>query len=191
MIDSLLANLHMLRPPEFWNRLILNERQYFVLTLHRPSNVDDGVRLHSTLSAIIEACRGFPVVFPVHPRTAAVLRTISTLPPSLKLVEPQPYLEFNFLVKGAQAVLTDSGGVTEEATVLGAPCLTLRNTTERPETVTIGSNELIGTDPRMLKPALDRIFAGRWKTGGIPDKWDGKAGERIAKVLEHLLTQSP
>jgi UDP-N-acetylglucosamine 2-epimerase (non-hydrolysing) len=102
-------------------------------------------------------------------------------------VDPQPYLEFNFLVKHAKAVITDSGGITEETTVMGVPCLTLRDTTERPETVTIGTNELIGTDPTKLKPALDKLFAGQWKTGSIPEKWDGKTGERIVAELERLL----
>ncbi len=101
-------------------------------------------------------------------------------------MEPQPYLEFNYLVRHAKAVITDSGGVTEETTVMGVPCITLRDTTERPETVTIGTNEVIGTDPERLREALDRLFAGQWKTGGIPEKWDGKAGERIAAQLETL-----
>ena len=107
--------------------------------------------------------------------------------PSLHLVDPQPYLEFNWLVKHAKAVITDSGGITEEATVMGVPCLTLRDTTERPETIDLGTNELIGTDPKRLKPALDRLFAGKWKKGSIPEMWDGKTGERIVAALECLL----
>jgi len=96
-------------------------------------------------------------------------------------------LEFNYLVRHAKAVLTDSGGITEETTILGIPCITLRDTTERPETVTVGTNELIGTDPAKLKPALDRLFAGQWKKGGVPELWDGHAGERIVAVLENIL----
>jgi len=107
--------------------------------------------------------------------------------PDFVYAEPMSYLEFNFLVKNSMAVITDSGGITEEATVMGVPCLTLRDTTERPETVTVGTNELVGTDPSKLKPALDRLFAGQWKKGGIPEKWDGKTGERICTVLEQLL----
>ena len=102
-------------------------------------------------------------------------------------VDPQPYLEFNWLVKHARAVITDSGGITEETTVMQVPCLTLRDTTERPETVTVGTNDLIGTDPSKLKPALDRLFAGQWKRGGIPPLWDGRTGERIVAALERLL----
>ena len=111
----------------------------------------------------------------------------TALPANLRLVDPQPYLEFNWLVKHARAVITDSGGITEEATVLQVPCLTLRDTTERPETITLGTNELIGTDPAKLKPALDRLFAGQWKQGCIPPLWDGHTGERIVAALEGLL----
>jgi UDP-N-acetylglucosamine 2-epimerase (non-hydrolysing) len=103
------------------------------------------------------------------------------------LVDPQPYLEFNNLVKNARAVITDSGGITEETTVMGVPCMTLRNSTERPETVTIGTNELLGTDPAALKPALDRLFASQWKQGSIPHLWDGKSAERIVRALELIL----
>jgi UDP-N-acetylglucosamine 2-epimerase (non-hydrolysing) len=109
------------------------------------------------------------------------------LPPTLQLVEPQPYLEFNDLVKRAKAVITDSGGITDETTVMGVPCMTLRDSTERPETVSVGTNALIGTDPAKLAPALDRLFAGEWQEGGVPALWDGCAGERIIAALERLL----
>ena len=102
-------------------------------------------------------------------------------------MEPQPNLEFNYLVERARAVITDSGGVTEETTVMGVPCLTLRNNTERPETVTIGTNELVGTDMTRLRHALDRLFAGQWKRGSVPEKWDGRTGERIVEILAQLL----
>jgi UDP-N-acetylglucosamine 2-epimerase (non-hydrolysing) len=190
MIDTLLANMGRLRAPAFWRELRLEVGQYFVATLHRPANVDGIGRLQSILSAIGEGCRGLPVVFPVHPRTAKGLQKLSELPDNLQLVEAQPYLEFNFLVKHAKAVITDSGGITEETTVMGVPCLTLRDATERPETVTVGSNELIGTDPAKLKPALDRLFAGQWKIGSVPEKWDGKTGERIVTVLEKLFAHT-
>jgi len=139
------------------------------------------------MSAIGRGCRKLPVVFPAHPRTAKNLGGLTDLPTNLHIIMPQPYLEFNYLVKHAKAVITDSGGITEETTVMGVPCLTLRDTTERPETITIGTNELIGTDPSKLKPALDRLFGGPWKQGGTPDKWDGKAGERIVSILARLL----
>ena len=128
-------------------------------------------------------------MFPVHPRTAKTLSALGELPKNLLLVDPQPYLEFNYLVKHAKAVITDSGGVTEETTVMGVPCITMRNSTERPETVTVGTNELIGTDPAKLKPALDKLFAGQWKKGAIPELWDGRAGERIVAILDRQMTR--
>lgn len=187
MIDTLLSNLERLRPPAFWDEAGLTPGGYFVVTLHRPANVDDPQGFAKLLNAIASAVRDMPIVFPVHPRTAKTLQALGVLPPQLMLVEPQPYLEFNHLVRHAKAVITDSGGVTEETTVLGVPCVTLRDTTERPETVTIGTNELIGTDPARLKPTLDRLFAGEWKRGGVPEKWDGRTGPRIVAELERLL----
>ncbi len=187
MIDTLLSNLPRLQKPAFWDALGLHSGEYFVVTLHRPANVDSGDCFARLLRAIADDTRGLPVVFPVHPRTAKTLRDLNEIPDNLRLVDPQPYLEFNYLVKYAKAVITDSGGITEETTVMGVPCLTLRDTTERPETVTIGTNELIGTDPAAIKPALDVLFAGKWKTGAIPDLWDGRTAERILATLERLL----
>ena len=187
MIDTLLSNMHRLQPPKEWDDLGLRPREYFVVTLHRPANVDEIEVLEAALSAIGEGCRGLPVVFPAHPRTVKTLQASSRVPANVALLPPQPYLEFNYLVKHAKAVITDSGGITEETTVMGVPCLTLRDSTERPETVEIGTNELIGTDPTALRPALERIFSGEWKKGGIPDKWDGQAAVRIAEVLNRIL----
>jgi UDP-N-acetylglucosamine 2-epimerase (non-hydrolysing) len=187
MIDSLLSNMERLCPPSFWNELELEAGQYIVLTLHRPANVDAIEALRKTLLSIGEHTRKLPVIFPVHPRTAKTLSNLNDLPENIQIVEPQPYLEFNYLVKNAKAVITDSGGITEECTVMNVPCMTLRDSTERPETVTIGTNELIGTDPVNLKSILDKLFAGKWKVGGIPEKWDGKTGKRIVSVLEQLL----
>ena len=187
MIDTLLANLPRLRKPDFFDEMALVPGEYFVTTLHRPANVDQEHGFARLLAAINEGTRGLPVIFPVHPRTAKTLRELNEVPPGFRLVDPQPYLEFNYLVQHSRAVITDSGGITEETTVMGVPCMTLRNSTERPETVTVGTNELIGTDPRALGPALDRLFAGQWKTGTIPDLWDGRTAERIVAELEVLL----
>jgi UDP-N-acetylglucosamine 2-epimerase (non-hydrolysing) len=187
MIDTLLANRARFRPPEFWDPLGLTAGQYFVMTMHRPANVDSEQSLRVLLESIARDVRGMKVVFPVHPRTAKTLTALGPMPANLLLVDPQPYLEFNYLVQHAKAVITDSGGVTEETTVMGIPCITMRDSTERPETVTIGTNELIGTDPARLAPTLDRLFAGRWKRGAIPPLWDGKTSERIAERLESLL----
>lgn len=187
MIDTLLGNLDRLKKPSLWQDLGLAEGDYFVITLHRPANVDRGGDFIKLLRAIGEGARGKPVIFPVHPRSAKSLEQVEGIPKNIFLTEPQSYLEFNYLVKHAKAVITDSGGITEEATVMGVPCMTLRDNTERPETITIGTNELVGTDPDALKPFLNRLFAGEWKEGGIPDKWDGKTGERIVAELERIL----
>jgi len=187
MIDTLLANKARFKQPPFWSELGLAAGEYVVMTMHRPANVDSEHAFRAVLQAIAGAVRGLNVVFPVHPRTAKTLSAVGALPSNLMLVDPQPYLEFNYLVQHAKAVITDSGGVTEETTVMGVPCITMRNTTERPETVSIGTNELIGTDPSRLAPALDKLFEGRWKPGGIPPLWDGKTSERIAAHLEALL----
>lgn len=187
MIDTLLANMDRLRPPDFWCELGLAPRAYFVVTLHRPANVDEPRQLGELLGAIAHGTRGAKCIFPVHPRTRKTLASIADLPASIAMVEPQAYLEFNYLVKHAKGVITDSGGVTEETTVMGVPCMTLRDNTERPETVSVGTNEIIGTDPARLAPALERLLAGQWKKGGVPKKWDGRAGERIVGALEGLL----
>ena len=189
MIDTLLANMDRLQPPLFWKEMNLSSGQYLVLTLHRPNNVDGENKLAQLLTAVGAGARGLPVIFPVHPRTAKTLKAIEGLPANLHFVDPQPYLEFNYLVKHAKAVITDSGGITEETTVMGVPCMTLRDSTERPETVTVGTNELLGTNPSALAPAFEKLFAGKWKRGAIPEMWDGKTGPRIVKHLEQLLAK--
>lgn len=187
MIDTLVANLDRLRRPDFWDDRGLETGGYFVVTLHRPANVDEEADFKRLLTAIGEGVRHMPVVFPVHPRTRKTIEALAGLPDNLLLVEPQPYLEFIYLVKHAKAVITDSGGITEETTYLGIPCMTLRDTTERPETIDVGTNELVGTDPARLGPLLDRLFAGDWKRGGIPEKWDGQTGARIVDILSARL----
>jgi UDP-N-acetylglucosamine 2-epimerase (non-hydrolysing) len=127
-----------------------------------------------------------PLIFPVHPRTASILNKMGIEHERLHMIEPLGYLEFNYLVERAKAVVTDSGGITEETTVMGVPCMTLRDNTERPETVSEGTNELIGTNPDAIKPAMEKLFLGNWKKGSIPAKWDGKTSERIVKHLLEL-----
>lgn len=187
MIDTLMAQMPYLRPPEFWAPMDLRPRSYFVVTLHRPANVDDPEKLQNLLAAIAEGTQGAEVIFPVHPRTKQILQSASLAAANFTFVDPLGYLEFNYLVKNSKAVITDSGGVTEETTVLGVPCLTLRDNTERPETVTLGTNELIGTNPRAVGPALARVRAGQWKPGRVPERWDGKAASRVVQALEGLL----
>jgi len=190
MIDSLLSNLTRLQPPDFWEMEGLMPGRYLVLTLHRPANVDNPHRLLAYLQEIGRNSRDWPVIFPVHPRTVQTLiRLDGQIPRNIRRVDPQPYLKFIYLVKHAKGVITDSGGITEETTVLGVPCMTLRDTTERPETVTMGTNELLGTDPKALAPALQRLFANEWKAGVIPPKWDGQTARRIVEILEQLLAE--
>lgn len=186
MIDTLLKQSPNFQQPSIWDAAGLKRGQYFVLTLHRPANVDAEHKLKELLNTIIEGSRGLPIIFPVHPRTAKNLQSLGIQMSNLFMTDPMSYLEFNYLVKHAKAVITDSGGITEETTVMHVPCMTLRNNTERPETVTIGTNELIGTDPINLPPAFDRLFNGEWKKGDIPELWDGKTGERIVSILEQL-----
>ncbi len=183
MIDTLLKQMSRFKKPDFWDELGLHNQQYLVLTLHRPANVDDAQKLKELLVQITENSNNLPIVFPVHPRTAKMLQQINIEFKQLKMVEPQSYLAFNYLVKNTLGVITDSGGITEETTVMGVPCMTLRDNTERPETVSIGTNELIGTHPNAIKPALQNLLAGNWKKGAIPPLWDGKASERIVSKL--------
>lgn len=183
MIDTLLRFKQNFRKPEIWDDLTLKERSYLILTMHRPTNVDETKKLEQTLKEILNNSNRVPVIFPAHPRTRKVLETIKFSEKGLYLIDALSYLEFNYLVQNAKAVLTDSGGITEETTVLGIPCLTLRDNTERPETIRIGTNELIGTDTQKIGPALDKLFKGEWKKGKIPEKWDSKAGERIVKEM--------
>lgn len=187
MIDTLLYNLPRFQKPDIWDQIGLKEKQYFVLTLHRPGNVDQEQTLKQMIKAVSDGAKECPVVFPVHPRTAATLKKMGVDTGGIHLTRPLGYLEFNYLVKNALAVITDSGGITEETTLLGVPCMTLRDSTERPETITMGSNELVGTDPENLAPYFTRLFAGQWKKGTIPPLWDGKAGQRIVAYLARLM----
>ena len=186
MIDTLLKQTPNFRKPLLWKEIGLKEKEYIVMTLHRPANVDQEEGLKKLIEEIIVNSKDLQLVFPVHPRTLKNLESISISNPRLHLIEPLGYLEFNYLVKHAKAVITDSGGITEETTVMGIPCMTLRNNTERPETITTGTNELLGTDPKAVKPALEKLFSGNWKKGAIPEKWDGKTAERIVDILIDL-----
>lgn len=187
MIDTLRTNESRFSPPVEWDEFNLNAKNYLVVTLHRPSNVDDFYELSKLLETICSACAGYKVIFPVHPRTLRQLAEIEALPANLVLINPQPYLQFNYLVKHALAVLTDSGGITEEATAMSVPCLTLRDTTERPETVELGTNALVGKCEEKLTQSLKKIFKGKWKQGQLPEKWDGKSSERIVALLHDIL----
>ncbi|MCB0487410.1 MAG: UDP-N-acetylglucosamine 2-epimerase (non-hydrolyzing) [Cyclobacteriaceae bacterium] len=185
MIDSLLLNLTKIKKPKIFDERALTTGYYYVLTLHRPSNVD---RLESFANLIgeIDSSAEAPVIFPVHPRTRKNFNLLKQAPKHIQPTDPLSYLEFIFLVKNSKGVITDSGGVQEETTVLGVPCLTLRNNTERPETVTVGTNVMIGDDMTALRNTLHKLNAGDWKKGEIPELWDGRTAERIVDVLAKL-----
>lgn len=183
MIDTLKANESKFKKPAVFEEKGLVNQNYIVATLHRPANVDEENKLKQLIHEIVNNVDQFPIIFPVHPRTKAILDKLGINHPNLHMIEPLGYLEFNYLVKNSKAVITDSGGITEETTIMGIPCMTLRDNTERPETCTVGTNELVGTDPKNIKPALDKLMSGNWKRGDIPKLWDGKTAERIVEVL--------
>ena len=179
MIDSLIRFLPMVENHELNG---LPER-FALVTLHRPSNVDDGRVLGGILKSLLEISERLPVVFPVHPRTRQAITALRVDASRLHLLEPLPYLEFLALERRAVAVITDSGGVQEETTYLKIPCITLRDNTERPVTVSLGTNVLVGHDGEKLRMQISKILGGETKSGTIPPLWDGRAGERIAEVL--------
>lgn len=188
MIDTLVANLDKLAKPDFFDDNKLEPSKYFVVTLHRPSNVDDSARALELLRIIADTAGDKPIVFPAHPRTAKMLAGAQASLSNIITVAPQPYHEFNWLVRNSLGVITDSGGISEETTFMGIPCMTLRDTTERPETIEIGTNVLVGNDMNILRQSMESVLNGTWKSGGTPEKWDGKAGERIAQILHDMAT---
>jgi UDP-N-acetylglucosamine 2-epimerase (non-hydrolysing) len=189
MIDTLLKHRSRFKKPAIWDQLSLKAGQYLVITMHRPANVDEESTLKTLLEEIVHHSHGLPLIFPVHPRTAKNLKKIGIKHQHLHLIDPLGYLEFNFLVERSKAVITDSGGITEETTVMGIPCMTLRDNTERPETIDIGTNELLGTNPDVIKPAMEKLFSGIWKKGSIPELWDGKTSKRIVECLLNLTSE--
>ncbi len=188
MIDTLHKNREKFYSPAIWGDKKLQEKKFIVLTLHRPSNVDNKGNLKLIVDQILQNVENLPVIFPVHPRTKKQIMKLRLPYENLYLIDPLTYLEFNFLVEKSKAVITDSGGVTEETSYLNIPCITLRNSTERPETITLGTNELIGNDPNSIKPALHKLFSNKWKNAKNIPFWDGKTSERIIKhLIEDIL----
>ncbi len=182
MIDSLVRLLPVARKS---NRNGLPDR-YALVTLHRPANVDDSVRLKGILESLLEVNRDLAVVFPTHPRTRKRIDDFGFNAGQLRLLDPCHYVDFLGLQSRATVVITDSGGIQEETTYLGVPCLTVRENTERPITVSMGTNVLVGRDPEKLRTELARVLSGKAKKGTIPPLWDGHAGERIADVLMRM-----
>jgi UDP-N-acetylglucosamine 2-epimerase (non-hydrolysing) len=189
MIDTLFHNLEAARKNPILKDLGLSKREFCLLTMHRPSNVDEPETLSRLLNAFARIQERIRIVFPAHPRTVKMIEGFGFKPlldsmKNLTLMGPLDYHQTLCLNDASRFVITDSGGLQEETTALGTPCITIRENTERPVTVSVGSNEVVGTDPERILNAVGRILDGKWKKGGVPAGWDGKASERIVADLE-------
>lgn len=189
MIDTLVRLLPVAASRPVGNGLNADLKDYGLITLHRPSNVDNPTVLKAVMEVLVDVGADLPLLFPVHPRTKARISEFDMHALNngrIRLLEPLGYLDFLKLQTGARVVVTDSGGIQEETTYLGVPCITVRENTERPVTVEIGTNVLVGQDMRRLREELGRVLNGEGKRGEIPPLWDGKASERIAQVIAGL-----
>ena len=190
MIDSVKKFLPAALEQKPWYKYALDEYDYTLITLHRPSNVDSAENINKAVRMLNEMSKSSKLVFPVHPRTKSRLAQSShKLDGNILMLEPLPYLEFLGLMAKARLVITDSGGIQEETTYLGVQCITFRENTERPVTVDLGTNQLVGTDPRELLKTFNKIINGEIKKGTIPPKWDGNAGTRIVKIINEYLAK--
>lgn len=190
MIDTLKKFESRFYPPQIFLDQKLNKDEYYVLTLHRPSNVDNDEKLFNILGEIDSHTMSFKVIYPVHPRVKSKLDSRKHFFKNIIEVEPMPYLEFNYLVKNAKGVITDSGGITEEATVYNVPCITLRKNTERPETLNIGTNVLVKKFPDEFRNYISLINKNEWKKSKVPEKWDGNTATRIVKHIQEIFNPS-
>jgi UDP-N-acetylglucosamine 2-epimerase (non-hydrolysing) len=189
MIDTLMDSQPKILKSGILQKLGVSEKSYALVTLHRPSNVDDIASFKRILLAFAEIQERLTIVFPVHPRTRKIfddpeLKVITGKMPNLLLCDPLGYFDFGRLVSACRMVITDSGGIQEESTVYGIPCITLRENTERPITLWEGTNELAGTDTAKIILLANQVLDGKWKTGKIPDLWDGHTAERIIRCIE-------
>lgn len=190
MIDSLVNYLPKVEVSEILQQLTIEAGKYILCTFHRPSNVDSEDSLRKLVSLLNSLCEKRKVIFPIHPRTSNNLKKFglnNSLSPNLILSEPIGYIDFLCLTKNAELIITDSGGVQEESTWLGIQCITVRNNTERPVTVDVGTNQLIGTDLSIVEKVAHEVLSGKHKKGGIPNLWDGKAAERITDIIVNKL----
>lgn len=187
MIDSLVHNLETSRKSSILSDLELEPNEYAVLTLHRPANVDESDQLFELMECIAEIAHSIPIIFPCHPRTKVAIEKSDLVAKlfnrELRLIEPLGYLDFLRLQSQSHFVLTDSGGIQEETTYLNIPCITLRHNTERPSTVTVGSNTIVGVNPSLIKGAAAKVLDGHAKKGKVPALWDGKTSQRIVEIL--------
>ena len=182
MIDSLMNSLDFIKKPEIFKKLKLENEKYILLTLHRPDNVDNIKKLKNLILNLPSKDR-LKIIFPVHPRTKRLLKNIEAHFKFINFIDPLSYFEFSYLLKKCLIVITDSGGVTEEATVYSKPCITVRNNTERPETVIDGTNILVGNHYKKISNFINKAYKGKWKRSKIPEMWDGKTATRILKIL--------
>ena len=188
MIDTLMKNKEKALKRDTLQQLGVTEGNYALVTLHRPSNVDDAQPLQGIFEALVELASRLDIIFPAHPRTLKMFEAFDLMKlveqqPRIRMVEPVGYLDFLCLMARSKLLLTDSGGIQEETTVLGVPCLTLRFNTERPITLTQGTNQLVGNDKEKILEAAEKILSGQTAQGRIPDLWDGGAAERITDIL--------
>jgi len=192
MIDSLVYFLEKAKKSNILNQLNINNDEYALVTLHRPSNVDVKENFEKLLNAFSEVEQDLKIVFPIHPRSRKMLSNfgldekISSMK-NLKLLDPIGYLDFMKLMHGAKLVLTDSGGIQEETTFFGIPCITLRENTERPVTIDVGTNILVGSDTDLVISEAKKVINGEAKKGRIPELWDGKAAERIVSIIARII----
>jgi len=188
MIDTLNVQLPLARGRSILKEQGLTPGQYGVVTLHRPANVDEKESLSKLIEVFSEVSQRMPLIFPIHPRTRARIESFGLTPqleaaPQLRLTPPLGYLDFLALTSQAKVIVTDSGGLQEESTVLGVPCLTMRPNTERPTTVTVGTSTLIGSDFQLLREEFQKVLSGQYKRGRIPDFWDGQTAGRVMAAL--------
>ncbi|MBU3814546.1 MAG: UDP-N-acetyl glucosamine 2-epimerase [Candidatus Bacteroides intestinipullorum] len=183
LIDTIRYNRHRLLQPLWFNSMGLRKGGYLLLTLNRHDLLEKRAVLQSLLQTLLEKAAGIPIVAPLHPYAEQVVESLELDAPNLHLLPPQSYLHFGFLINQARGIITDSGNIAEEATFLDVPCITLNTYAEHPETWRIGTNELVGENTFALSAALDKLMRGEWKHATLPDRWDGRAAERIVKTL--------
>lgn len=183
LIDTIRYNRHRLLQPLWFNSMGLRKGGYMLLTLNRHDLLEKRAVLQSLLQTLLEKAAGIPIVAPLHPYAEQVVESLELDAPNLHLLPPQSYLHFGFLINQARGIVTDSGNIAEEATFLDVPCITLNTYAEHPETWRIGTNELVGENTFALSAALDKLMRGEWKHATLPDRWDGRAAERIVKTL--------
>ena len=187
MIDTLILYKNKLKQPKIWETENLKKNKYYILTLHRPANVDKKNELDDAINTIINMTRDqYKIIFPIHPR---IRRNVEKTNYSNRLIksDPMSYLEFIYLLNNCNCVITDSGGISEESSILNVPCLTMRENTERPETISRGTNKLVGNDYKKLKKYISKIENNQWKSTKKFKYWDGFAGDRIAKIIKNKI----